>query len=87
MAQGMIGILAGALTSTALIPQLVKMMREKNSDGVALGMLLILISGLSLWIWYGFLKKDWPIIFTNCFAVFINLWTLVLRIKYKRNKG
>jgi MtN3 and saliva related transmembrane protein len=82
MQTGLIGIVAGALTSVSLLPQLVKMIKEKNGDGISVGTLLVLVSGLSLWVWYGILKEDVPIIVANSFAVFINLWVIVLKMKY-----
>jgi MtN3 and saliva related transmembrane protein len=65
--------LAGVLTSVSMIPQLVKVIREKNVEDISLLMLLVLISGLSLWVWYGFVKDELPIILSNSFAVLVNI--------------
>jgi MtN3 and saliva related transmembrane protein len=56
-----------------MIPQLVKVIREKNVEDISLLMLLVLISGLSLWVWYGFVKDELPIILSNSFAVLVNI--------------
>lgn len=82
MQAGFIGIAAGVLTSISLLPQLVKMMREKNGDGISVGTLLVLIAGLSLWVWYGILRDDLPIIITNSFAVAINFVVIILKARY-----
>jgi len=78
-----IGIAAGVLTSTSMIPQLVRLVKEKKADAISPVMLIILISGLILWTWYGIERKDWPIIITNGFATLLNLVVLLLRQRYR----
>jgi MtN3 and saliva related transmembrane protein len=78
-----VGITAGVLTSAAMLPQLVKLVREKKSEDVSLLMLTSLLAGIALWIWYGIMKKDAPIIYTNCFSFLVNALTLIFSIKYK----
>lgn len=78
-----IGIGASAFTSTSLIPQLIKILREKKADDISLLMLAVLFTGLSLWVWYGVLKNDLIIILSNAFALIINLLIGILAIRYK----
>ena len=82
-----VGIAGGILTGTSMLPQLIKMFQEKKASQVSVFMLLILISGLSLWVWYGFLKEDWPIIVTNIFSLVVNIIMVFLRYKYRNNKS
>ena len=79
-----IGLSAGILTATSLIPQVVKTMKEKKAEDVSLIMLFVLQSGLVLWIIYGFKKNDLPIIATNCFSLLVNITMVILRIKYRK---
>jgi len=46
-------------------------------------MLLILFAGIGLWIIYGALGQDWPIIITNSVSLILNFILLVLSISYK----
>ncbi len=46
-------------------------------------MILVLITGLSLWVWYGFLQDELPIILSNAFAVLVNLALLVSYFRFK----
>ena len=82
-----VGIAASAFTSTALLPQLIKMLREKKANDISLAMLIVLFTGLALWVWYGFIKQDWIIIIANLFAVIINLISGVLTIHYKHKNA
>jgi MtN3 and saliva related transmembrane protein len=69
------GIAASTFTSLTLLPQLVKIIRERNADGTSNLMLFVLFIGLSLWIVYGTMKKDLIIIIANAVALFINILT------------
>jgi len=78
-----IGIIAGILTASSMLPQVVKIWKEKKAEEISLLMLLVLLSGIALWIVYGVMKKDFPIIVTNAFSLLVNIALMVLRIKYK----
>ena len=79
-----IGITAGILTATSLIPQLAKIIKDKKADDVSPMMLIILMAGLALWTTYGFMKEDWPIIITNAFSFLLNTVVLFFRYKYSK---
>ena len=79
-----IGISAGMLTASSLIPQVVKTLKEKKAEDVSIVMLLVLQAGLILWIVYGIKRDDLPLIITNSFSLLVNLVMLILRLKYNR---
>ena len=81
-----VGIGAAILTAVAMLPQLIKVIREKKSEGVSIYMIAVLIAGLGLWIWYGLLKKDYPIIGTNIFSLIVNILLIIFGLRYKGNK-
>jgi len=78
-----IGIAAGILTGVSLLPQLIKIIKEKRANSISFGMLAVLLAGLCVWIVYGVLKKDYPIIVTNSFSLLTNIIMVVLTAKYK----
>lgn len=80
------GIAAGVFTSTSMLPQLVKLIKEKKADAISPVMLIVLIIGLTLWTIYGIMRNDWPIIITNVFAWVVNVILLVLRQRYKKRR-
>lgn len=82
-----IGILASILTASSLIPQLIKIFKEKKAQSISIAMLAVLFAGLSLWIWYGILRNDLIIIVSNAFSALINLITAGLTIKYKNKEA
>ena len=82
---GVIGIVAGVFTSISLLPQLIKIIKEKKVDELPMSMFISLLIGLSLWVYYGVLRKDMPIIVTNGFSVLQNIFILFFRFKYRKN--
>jgi MtN3 and saliva related transmembrane protein len=80
----MIGILAGVLTSTAMIPQVVKTIKERNAENISTFMVIILVLGTGIWAYYGILKDDLPIIVTNVFSCLINNLMLVCKLKFNK---
>lgn len=79
-----VGLAAGICTSISLLPQLIKLLKHKKAEDISLFYLVILFVGLSLWVWYGFLRDDLPIIATNGFSLVINGIVIILGIRYKK---
>ncbi len=79
-----IGILAGILTTVAVIPQIVKSIQTRNVNDVSPVMFLILCIGVGLWTCYGILKKDFPIIITNAISLLLNSIMLYLALNQNR---
>lgn len=67
-----IGIIAGILTSISMVPQLIKVLKEKDVENLSPLMIAILLTGVSLWVVYGIILSDWPIIISNTFSVLVN---------------
>ncbi len=85
MNENILGIVACVLTSVSMIPQLIKVLKEKNVEDISWIMLLVLITGVSLWIWYGVLKDEWPIILSNAFSVLVNISLLICCLLFKKS--
>ena len=84
MNENILGLVAGGITSVAMLPQLIKVLKEKDVKDLSLLMILFLIIGLSLWVWYGFLKDELPIILSNAFAVLVNVSLLISYFIYRK---
>ena len=78
-----IGVGAGICTSISQVPQLIKIIKEKRADDISFMMLIILLVGVALWIWYGVTKEDYPIILTNSFSFIVNLLVIFFSARYK----
>ena len=82
-----VGLSAGIFTSVSLLPQLIKLIKHKKAEDISLFYLLILFIGLGLWIWYGVLRDDIPILVTNGFSLVLNGIVIFLGVKYKRRQA
>lgn len=78
-----IGTIAGILTSVSMIPQLIKVLKEKDVENLSWGMIAVLLTGVSLWVIYGIMKNELPIILSNGFSILVNTILLIYYFKYK----
>jgi MtN3 and saliva related transmembrane protein len=76
-----VGVLAGTLTTTAFVPQVVKTWRTRRADDVSLGMLLIFASGVALWEVYGWSIGALPVIIANAVTIVLVLVMVVLKLR------
>ncbi len=77
-----LGYVAGAFTTSSVLPQVIKTLRTKDADDVAISMYVVYLFGIILWIFYGFAREDWSIIITNGITCLLNIVMLILKIKY-----
>ena len=77
-----IGYAAAVLTTIAFIPQVTKTWRSRKTGDISLHMFLILSAGLSLWLVYGILLKNWPIMMANGITLFLASVVLGFKMRY-----
>ena len=85
-----IGVIASLFTGLSMLPQLIKIIKDKKAKDISMLMLAVLFIGVGSWIYYGILKKDLIIILSNSFSFLINTALIFLTFKYKekvKNEG
>ncbi len=82
----LIGIVSGLFTSVSMLPQVIKTFKEKKAGDLSVVMIVVLMTGIAGWIYYGILRKDAPIIYTNSFSLILNVILLFLHYKYEDKK-
>jgi MtN3 and saliva related transmembrane protein len=78
-----IGLAAGFCTTMAFLPQAVKTWRSKSAKDLSLGMYLIFCTGVVLWLTYGILISDLPIIITNLVTLLLAISILYFKLTFK----
>ena len=78
-----IGFIAGALTSIGFLPQFIKAYRTKSTRDISLPMLLIILTGVILWLIYGIMEKAMPVVAANGVTMFTITAILMLKVRYK----
>jgi MtN3 and saliva related transmembrane protein len=74
-----LGLVAGVLTTAAWLPQIARTWRSRSADDLSWPYLLVFSAGVSLWLLYGVLSDDVPVLVAN--AVTIVLVGLLLGLK------
>ena len=76
------GFLAAFLTTIAFLPQLHKTWQTKSAEDVSLITLILFITGLICWIFYGLNIHSIPILAANIITFIFNFSILILKISY-----
>jgi MtN3 and saliva related transmembrane protein len=77
----LIGLVAGAMTTSAFVPQAVQTWRTRSARDVNAGLLVLLVVGNSLWFTYGALVGSWGLVAAN--IVTVPLCALILWVKLR----
>lgn len=77
-----IGLLAGALTTIAFLPQVVKTWRTRSTRDISLGMFLVLTTGVALWLLYGLLLGDLPLVAANSVTFLLAAIILYFKLRH-----
>ena len=80
-----LGLIAGTLTSIASIPQLVKTLRSKHARDISVWQPLLLAIGIALWLVYGVLIHDLPLVLANIVPLICNIMLTILKLRYRNN--
>lgn len=78
-----IGLIAACCTTIAFLPQAIKAIRTKHTRDLSLVMYSLFTSGVLLWLIYGILRNDWPVILANAVTLLFAATILFLKIRYK----
>ena len=76
-----VGLSAAFLTTSAFIPQVYKIYKEKNADGISLTMYIILFTGVILWFIYGILIGSLSIIIANGVTALLQISIIIFKLK------
>lgn len=79
----MIGSIAAILTTFAFLPQVIKVIKTKDTESIALGMYLMQVLGIALWLAHGLIIHDLPLILANSVSFILSAIILAYKIKYK----
>jgi MtN3 and saliva related transmembrane protein len=76
-----IGAIAAVCTTVAFVPQVIKSWRTRDLSGISLPMYTIFTLGVILWLVYGLLIGDWPVIIANAITALLASVVLLLKLK------
>jgi MtN3 and saliva related transmembrane protein len=79
-----VGTGAALCSMASFVPQIVKLVRERDADSVSLRMYAVTVTGFSLWTAYGLMIGSWPIAASNVVCLSLSATILVLKWRFSR---
>ncbi|HWV52416.1 MAG TPA: SemiSWEET transporter [Pseudorhodoplanes sp.] len=78
----LIGLAAAVCTTLAYAPQVIKAWRTRQTKDISLGMFVLMVTGVVLWLVYGVLIGDVPLIVANLVTLSLAGTILVLKLRH-----
>ena len=78
-----LGLVAGTLTTLSFLPQLLKAWKSRSTHDISIGMFSLLAAGITLWIVYGVVTSDLPVIVANVVSLVLVGLILALKLRYR----
>jgi len=79
----LIGLAAGLLTTIAFLPQVLKTWKSRSAKDLSLGMFSLFCLGVALWLAYGILTWDVPVIAANMLTLMLASTLLFFKLRFK----
>lgn len=77
----LLGLVAACLTTGALVPQTLKTWKTKSAGDLSMYMYLMMVTGVSCWLVYGYFKRDLPLILANGVGLLLAATILFFKMK------
>jgi MtN3 and saliva related transmembrane protein len=78
----LVSAVAATLTTTAFLPQALHIIRHKETRAISLLMYVAFAAGVALWLLFGCLIGNWPIIVSNAITLALALAIIAMKLKY-----
>jgi MtN3 and saliva related transmembrane protein len=73
---------AATLTTAAFVPQALHIIRHKETRAISLFMYVSFAVGVALWLSFGCLIGNWPIIVSNAITLALAIAIIAMKLKY-----
>jgi MtN3 and saliva related transmembrane protein len=77
-----VSTVAATLTTAAFLPQALHIIRHKDTRAISLHMYVAFAAGVLLWLVFGILIANWPIIVSNAITLGLALAIIAMKLKY-----
>lgn len=78
-----LGLVAGSLTTAAFLPQVIKTWKSRSAKDLSLGMFSLFCLGVALWLIYGFIVQDIPVIAANLVTLMLASTLLFFKLRFR----
>jgi MtN3 and saliva related transmembrane protein len=81
-----LGLIAGCMTTSAFVPQVIKTYRTHSVKDISLRMYLFMCTGIALWVVYGFLIESIAVIAANIASLALTVSILGMKLLFHNRK-
>ncbi|MCX7882158.1 MAG: SemiSWEET transporter [Brevinematales bacterium] len=78
-----LGFIAGFCTTLSLVPQVIKVIRTRQTRDIALGMYILMVIGVFFWLLYGLSTRAISVIVSNSITFVLSFTVLVYKLREK----
>jgi MtN3 and saliva related transmembrane protein len=78
----LIGLAAATCTTAAFVPQVLQAWRTRSTTDISLGTFLLLVAGIILWLVYGAILGDLPLILANVVTLCLAAAILAFKLRF-----
>ncbi len=75
----LVGTMAATLTTICFLPQVVHILRTRDTRAISMGMYAMFTVGMAMWLAYGIFLKSWPMIIADSITVALASAVLVMK--------
>ena len=80
---GIMGFIAGLLTTIAFLPQVIKVYRTKSTKDISLPMYVIFTIGVATWVVYGLMLNSMDVFIFNVITFILAIIILAYKLRLK----
>ena len=78
----LVSAVAATLTTVAFVPQAIHIIRFKETRAISLQMYVAFSSGVALWLVFGVMIWNWPIMVANAVTLALALTIIRMKLRY-----
>ncbi len=76
----LVGSAATLCSVTSFVPQAWKVIRTRDTESISKRMYVVTVTGFSLWLAYGLMLGQWPLIVTNGICLALSAFILLMKV-------
>lgn len=80
----LLGLVATCFTTSSFVPQVWRTWKTRNVSGISLPTYVIITVGLALWLVYGWLRGDMPLMVANAVMVVLTGAITVMKLRFEQ---
>lgn len=80
----LIGIVAAVITTLCWLPQVVRLIRTKETAAISLFSYRIFALGILLWLVYGMMIRSIPVVASNIATFILLMVIIILKLRYEK---